>query len=204
MRERANEVDKLAHVSTEDRSVQFIEAAVRVIAEHGVASATTRRIADAAEAPLAALHYCFRDKDGLFRAVFDHLAVEATRQFAAIEPSELDATATEVIRLSVRWAMEHPDYALAQVDLYMWMARQRPALASEAYSVYLHAVSDVLQRAAGPSAPAQAIEDLASVLVGATDGVVLQWASHRDQARVDAYVDAFCAGIPAMCGRVAG
>ncbi|MEU1208359.1 TetR/AcrR family transcriptional regulator [Nocardia sp. NPDC005825] len=197
-------MDELAHVSTEDRSVQFIDAAVRVIAEHGVASATTRKIADAAEAPLAALHYCFRDKDGLFRAVFEHLAAEVTEQATAIEPAELDATAAEILRLSVRWATEHPDYALAQVDLYMWMVRQRPDLAAQANAIYLRAVADVLRRAAGPSAPAEAIEDLASVLAGATDGLVMQWASHRDQGRVEAYVEAFCAGIPAMCRRITG
>jgi AcrR family transcriptional regulator len=204
VRERANEVDKLAHVSTEDRSVQFIEAAVRVIAEQGVASATTRKIAEAADAPLAALHYCFRDKDGLFRAVFDHLAVEVTKQCAAIEPSDLASTAAQIIRRSLRWVTEHSDYAVAQVDLYMWMARQRPTLAAESYEVYLRAVADVLERAAGPSASRPALEDLASVLVGATDGLVLQWASHRDRGRVEAYADALCAGIPAMCARVTG
>ncbi|MGF6888677.1 AcrR family transcriptional regulator [Nocardia sp. GAS34] len=184
--------------------MQFIEAAVRVIAEHGVGSATTRRIADEAAAPLASLHYCFRDKDGLFLAVFEHLAAEATKLATSIEPGELDATAAEVIRLSVRWVMEHPDYALAQVDLYMWLVRNRPALAAESVALYLRAVTHVLQRAAGPSARAGAIEDLAAVLSGATDGLVLQWASHRDQARADAYADALCAGIPAMCRRALG
>lgn len=204
MRRRTNEVNQLPHVSTEDRSIQFIDAAVRVIAERGVASATTRRIAEAADAPLASLHYCFRDKDGLFLAVFEHLAAEITKQSTAIEPAELEVTAQEVIRRSVRWLMDHPDYALAEVDLYMWMTRHRPALAKESYEVFLRAVTDVLQRAAGPSARAEAIANLASVLIGATDGLVLQWASDRDRARADAYADVICAGIPAMCSGIRG
>ncbi|PSR66892.1 hypothetical protein C8258_18665 [Nocardia sp. MDA0666] len=93
---------------------------------------------------------------------------------------------------------------MAQLDLYLRIARTRPALASESYAFLLHAISDVLGRSAGPSASRQAIEDLAWVLVGAIGGLVVQWASHRDQARVDAYVDALCAGIPAMCNRITG
>jgi hypothetical protein len=86
----------------------------------------------------------------------------------------------------------------------MWMTRHRPALAKESYEVFLRAVTDVLQRAAGPSARAEAIANLASVLIGATDGLVLQWASDRDRARADAYADVICAGIPAMCSGIRG
>ncbi|MCP2298583.1 transcriptional regulator, TetR family [Nocardia amikacinitolerans] len=195
-------MDQLAHVPTADRSVQILEAAVRVIAEHGVANATTRRITEAADAPLASLHYCFRDKDGLFRAVFENLAAEATKPFALIELGDLEATATDLVRHSGHWVVEHPDYALAQLDLYLWMVRNRPTLAAEAYNVYLRAVADVLQRAAGLSARPEAVEALASVLIGATDALVVQWASHRDPARVQAYVDVICAGIPAMCSGI--
>ncbi|MBO2006846.1 TetR family transcriptional regulator [Serratia marcescens] len=37
-----------------------------MITEHGVANATTRRIAEAAGSPLASLHYVFHTKDELF------------------------------------------------------------------------------------------------------------------------------------------
>ncbi|MEV6059962.1 TetR/AcrR family transcriptional regulator [Nocardia asteroides] len=179
--------------------MQIIDAAVRVIAEHGVTNATTRRITDAAGAPLASLHFCFGDKDGLYLAVFEHLAVEAIKLFDSIEPNELDVTAARVVRHSVQWAMDNPDYSLAQIDLYLWMLRNRPDLAAESYGVLLRATTDVLQRATGAAAAAEAIADLASVMISAIDGLVLQWASHKDRVRVAAFVDAFCAGIPAMC-----
>ncbi|MFX1686795.1 TetR family transcriptional regulator [Paraburkholderia sp. A2RI-6] len=41
------------------RRQDFVDAAVDVIATHGVAGATTRRIAQAAGCPLASLHYVF-------------------------------------------------------------------------------------------------------------------------------------------------
>ncbi|MEV0686962.1 TetR/AcrR family transcriptional regulator [Nocardia sp. NPDC050378] len=189
---------------TADRSVQILEAAVRVIAEHGVASATTRRITEAADAPLASLHYCFRDKDGLFRAVFENLAARATEPFAEIELGDLRATAVELVRHSGRWVVERPDYALAQLDLYLWMVRNRPALAAESYDVYQGAVADILQRAAGTSARAEDIRALASVLISTSDALVVQWAAHQDPERVEAYLDVFCAGIPAMCDSIVG
>ncbi|UGT55957.1 TetR/AcrR family transcriptional regulator [Nocardia asteroides] len=195
-------MDPLAHVPTADRSVQILDAAVRVIAEHGVANATTRRITDAADAPLASLHYCFRDKDGLFKAVFENLAAEATKPFDLIDLGDLVTTATSLVRHSADWVVEHPDYALAQLDLYLWMVRNRPTLAAESYDVYLRAVTDVLQRAAGSTARPEDVEALASVVIATSDALVVQWASHRDPARVRAYVDVFCSGLPAMCSGI--
>ncbi|WP_280447927.1 TetR family transcriptional regulator, partial [Nocardia cyriacigeorgica] len=49
----------------------MVAAAVRVIAARGVDVATTRRIAEEANAPLATLHYCFATKELLFAAVFE-------------------------------------------------------------------------------------------------------------------------------------
>lgn len=188
----------MAHVSTADRSVQFVEAATKVIAEQGVASATTRRIAEAAGAPLASLHYCFRDKDSLFHAVFEHLAQEATRPFADVEPDGLEAVTERLIRNAAGWIVEHPDYALAQLDLHLWMCRNRPDQAVESVDGYLDAVATILMQAEA-GVPEAAAKTLASVVTGAIDGLVVQWAADRDGARVEAYVDMFCAGLPSLC-----
>lgn len=188
----------MAHVSTADRSVQFVEAAATVIAEQGVASATTRRIAEAAGAPLASLHYCFRDKDSLFHAVFEHLATEATRPFAGVESEGLEVVAEGLIRNAAAWMVEHPAYALAQLDLHLWMSRNRPEQAVETVDNYLTAVAEILQ-GAGSGVSANTARALASVLTGAIDGLVVQWAPDRDPARVDSYVDLFCRTLPHLC-----
>lgn len=73
---------KMAHISIEDRSHQFVEAAARVIAREGIAAATTRRIAAEADAPLAALHYCFRSKDDLLDEVYNFLSRDYARELA--------------------------------------------------------------------------------------------------------------------------
>ncbi|WP_458239263.1 TetR family transcriptional regulator, partial [Pseudomonas sp. P5_A2_2] len=63
----------MARVGAELRRQDFVEATVKVIAEHGVANATTRRIAAAAGCPLASLHYVFHTKDDLLYAVYESL-----------------------------------------------------------------------------------------------------------------------------------
>ena len=51
----------MARISARERRQDFIEATIKVITEHGVANATTRRIAEAAGSPLASLHYVFHE-----------------------------------------------------------------------------------------------------------------------------------------------
>ena len=63
----------MARISARERRQDFIEATIKVITEHGVANATTRRIAEAAGSPLASLHYVFHTKDELFCAVYESL-----------------------------------------------------------------------------------------------------------------------------------
>lgn len=84
----------MAHVSIKDRSHQFVEAAARVIAQEGIAAATTRRIAAEADAPLAALHYCFRSKDELLDEVYNFLS----RDYAGeLEPLQDGLTLEESV-----------------------------------------------------------------------------------------------------------
>ncbi|PQZ85756.1 TetR family transcriptional regulator [Arthrobacter sp. MYb227] len=70
----------MAHISIQERSHQFVEAAARVIAQEGLTAATTRRIAAEAGAPLAALHYCFRSKDELLDEVYNFLSRDYARE----------------------------------------------------------------------------------------------------------------------------
>ncbi len=59
----------MARIAVEDRRLQLVEATIRVMSEHGVAAATTRRIAAEANTTLATVHYCFESKQTLLREV---------------------------------------------------------------------------------------------------------------------------------------
>ncbi|MEV8339398.1 TetR/AcrR family transcriptional regulator [Leucobacter sp. NPDC077196] len=51
----------------------LIEATISVIAAHGLAGVTTRRVAEQAELPLGSLHYWFASKEALLDAVAEHV-----------------------------------------------------------------------------------------------------------------------------------
>ena len=61
----------------------LVEVALDMIAEHGVAGTTHRRIATAAGVPLGSTTYYFADLGDLFRAAFGRLADQISERFEA-------------------------------------------------------------------------------------------------------------------------
>jgi len=57
----------VARVSSAQRRVELVHAALRVIERDGVQGATTRAIVAEADMPLASFHYAFRSRDELMR-----------------------------------------------------------------------------------------------------------------------------------------
>ncbi|MGV9824047.1 TetR/AcrR family transcriptional regulator [Gordonia sp. NPDC003429] len=58
-------------MSVDERRAALIESAYRVIADHGVEGATTRRICAHAGMPLASFHYAFESRTALLSAVME-------------------------------------------------------------------------------------------------------------------------------------
>jgi AcrR family transcriptional regulator len=187
-------------VSAEDRKEQFVEAAVRVIAEVGVGSATTRRIAEAARAPLASLHYCFSGKDELFLAVFSKLAEDALDPIELEVGGDLAVAAEHLFRRTIDWFMEHEEYTLAEIDLYMWFTRNDRSLASKANDMFEASFVDTIAVAC-PEVSTDAILSVARVLIPVVDGLTVEWASYRDRNRVKEAVDSFAAAIPVIAAQ---
>jgi AcrR family transcriptional regulator len=77
----------MARMSVEERREALIEAAYRVIADHGVEGATTRRVCAQAKMPLASFHYAFESRMALLTAVIDQ-AVPRTHASLADEIRE--------------------------------------------------------------------------------------------------------------------
>ncbi|GAC48824.1 TetR/AcrR family transcriptional regulator [Gordonia aichiensis] len=66
----------LARMSVDDRRTALVESAYRVIADHGVEGATTRRICAHAGMPLASFHYAFESRTALLWAVMEKAVPE--------------------------------------------------------------------------------------------------------------------------------
>ena len=67
-----------------DARQRLIEAALRVFGEHGFTGASTRAIAAAAGANIAAIPYYFGGKEGLYMAVAGHIADQITGRIGPI------------------------------------------------------------------------------------------------------------------------
>jgi AcrR family transcriptional regulator len=61
----------------EETREAFLKTAIREFVEHGYARASTNRIVESTGMARGSLYYHFGDKQGLFRAVFEHIIAQA-------------------------------------------------------------------------------------------------------------------------------
>lgn len=173
----------MARVAADVRRLEFIEAAVSVIAEGGMKGATTRRIAEAANAPLASLHYRFHTKEDLFFAVFDYMSTSMVEVQVDVVPTQDDLATTAVHLLeSVRdWSLANPNYTKVQFDLILWATQQ--GLGARVYQVFLDSFTSVLSGSLAEGADPAVVAPLARLVTSLLDGLTLQWVSDSDDER---------------------
>lgn len=75
----------------DDSRQRLIEAALDVFGVYGFEGASTRRLADRANANLSAIPYYFGSKEGLYRAVAEHIAAEVAARQSGIVGKVEDA-----------------------------------------------------------------------------------------------------------------
>ena len=168
-------------VPVDVRRQQFIDAAVSVIAREGVDGATTRRIADAAGAPLTTLHYCFRSKENLLWATFESLAAMVSLEVegAAAPGQSLAGVATNLLSDAVRWGVANPEANRAQIEILLWAERNDRPLAARIYDTFTETWKGILRQARTPL-PEDELDSLTRVLVAVVDGLCLQLITHGD------------------------
>ncbi len=89
---------------------RLLEAAETVFAERGFAGATTAAIARLANLPKANLHYYFRTKDALYRAVLENVLALWLNELDRITPDRDPADALgEYIEAKMRWSQRRPN-----------------------------------------------------------------------------------------------
>ena len=183
----------MARVPADERRKDLIRAAIRVIAEHGVDGATTRRIAAEAEASLASLHYVFHSKKDLFFAIDE----EQVRLFGELRldrvPSGigLGQTAAEILRMVMEWFMDQGDLPRATIELQLWALRHDPSLAVRSYDVYITRTVAGLERARTSEDSDELVESLARMVAAAADGLTLQWLTYRDRDQLAVELELF-------------
>ena len=127
-----------------DRRDRIIDACLDVVAAHGVAGTSLRRVAAAADVPLGSMTYHFAGRDELLREAFGRFTREASAQFdqRMAEAPDRDAALRAVVRLITLdvfatqrdLVLSHELYTLAARDPAFrdltngWMRRSRAAL----------------------------------------------------------------------------
>ncbi|UQS25956.1 TetR family transcriptional regulator [Amycolatopsis thermalba] len=195
----------MVRMAADDRRQRFIEAAVQVIGEHGVGGATTRRIAAAANAPLASIHYCFATKQDLLVAVFQHVdalildAVQSTGRHAG-----MGKAAAAFLVTACEWYTANPSYARAQLDLYQWMLHQGgkwSKIARTAYRSGERKSAGILRSCMLPGEDDDLVEPLVRLVFAIVDGLVLAWFADHDRKRMRASMDLAVKSIELMADR---
>ena len=179
----------MAYLSADVRRRQIIDAAIEVIATEGLARATTRRIAERADATLGSLNHCFRGKDELMRLVLERGIATMEDAFAGIDPQQgLEPTIRAVVAAYWRWIRDNLGVHLAMMELLMWAIRRHEPgrnLYADANDPHGgHLVRALLSAAAEADgrAPATPVDELARFLIHRCDGLVLEYAESRDEA----------------------
>ncbi|WP_010685729.1 TetR/AcrR family transcriptional regulator [Methylobacterium mesophilicum] len=127
-----------------ERRSRIIRATLDVIAEHGVAGTTHRRVAAAADVPLGSMTYHFASLDALLLEAFTHLADAVANGFeerlGACATADAACEAVVDLVVDARWVgprallLSYELYALAarnppmRAVMRRWMGRSRAAL----------------------------------------------------------------------------
>lgn len=168
----------MPHMTNDDRREQLIEAASKVIREEGLAKATTRRIADAAGAPLGSLHYCFRGKEDLLAAVTRRLGSggHVLSEHRVIPGMGLAEGAAAILETFAEWLTEPEAKTLSEYEIYIWANlhddyRDMPA---EVYQGWIDRIQKMLASAERDDEPPRDTVAIARLVLALIDGYNLQ------------------------------
>ena len=111
-----------------DRRARIVQATLDVIAEHGVAGTTHRRVAVAADVPLGSMTYHFTGLDELLTQAFTLLADTVSTRFAERlgEAADRSEAFEAVVDLIVDDSWASPRTMLLSYELYAFAARNPP------------------------------------------------------------------------------
>lgn len=185
----------MPRIPAAQRRQDFIQAAVEVIATHGIDGATTRRIADQAGANLAMLHYCYDSKEALFSDVYEYVAGKYRDVIKTSDPhGTLADTARQILRGVMECYLDSPSFTAATFELINWARRQHEDRGIAVYDQAFDTVRTALQDAASDQpADAAVVEEAAYVLATLADGFGVNWLTYGDRSTAQQQMELNCA-----------
>jgi len=172
----------MQRISASTRKDALVEAALRLVARHGIAAASTRAITAEAGMSLASFHYVFPSRDALLAEVIER-ALEREIDAQSLVPYDgltLEERVYRAFLTSLQLLAADAGTELAMFEL-MNHALRTPGLeplARRQYERYWDvAEALVIETGAQWSRPAR---EIAQIVVSLNDGISLAWLATRD------------------------
>ena len=188
----------MPRIPADERRAALVHAALRVVAERGVAATTTRAIVAEAGMWLASFHYAFTGRDELMVELINTVVEQEERTLA---PAMTSTTRPVSMRDAIRAGLAEffsgvqrdPQREKAMFELTQYAMRTpgMEMLARRQYRRYYDLAASALEAASEMSEQdwTLPIDDVATVLVALTDGLTIAWLVNRDDAAAGAIMD---------------
>jgi AcrR family transcriptional regulator len=203
----------VTRISAVDRRSALVDAALRVVAERGVAHATTRAIVAEAGMKLASFHYAFESRDELMTELIRSVtADEASAVLPAAAPAAEEPVAAGedslrgILRSGLQRYADHlvaeplREKAMLELTQYALRSPQMQHLAREQYDAYHALAATALESAAGRSGCEwlRPVDDVARLLVALTDGLTVAWLVDRNGPATATLLDLAADSVAAL------
>lgn len=172
-----------------------MQAALRVVAEHGLAAATTRAIVAEAGMSLASFHYAFRSHAEMMRELIGYVVdAEALAVFESLRPgTDIRTSLRDGLQAFLNYVIGDPGHEQFMQEMVQYALRTPglEPLAREQYERYHSAVAEILVEGAAAANVTWSlpVADIARLVVTMTDGVTLAWLADRDTEAAQRVLD---------------
>ena len=194
----------MARMSSIDRRLEIVQAALRVIGDQGVQGATTRAIVAEAKMPLASFHYAFGSRDEMMQELIAYVVENQTvAAFSTIRyGSDIRSTIREGLQAFFETIVSNPRDEQVLFEL-MFFAMRTPSLSAlpkVQWAKYRDGAVELLSAAAVNAAIrwSRPVEEVAQLLVTYTDGLTLAWLANRDLAAAATVMDIAADSLAAL------
>ena len=191
-------------MSSVDRRLQIVRAALRVIAEQGVQGATTRAIVAEAGMSLASFHYAFDSRDEMMEELIAYVVEHQTvAAFSTIRfGSDIRTTVRDGLQAFLETVIADPSNEQVLFEL-MFFAMRTPSLnglPARQWAKYYAAATELLNAAAVNAGVTwdRPIDEVARFLVATTDGLTVAWLASPDLVAATTVMDIAADSIAAM------
>jgi len=194
----------VARMSSVDRRLELVKAALRVIAENGVQGATTRAIVAEAGMSLASFHYAFASRDEMMEELIAYVVENQT--VAAFSTIRYGSDIRTTIRDGLQAFFESivvdsaNEQVLFELMLFALRTPGLEALPDKQWTNYRAAATELLNAAAVNAGIrwSRPIGEVAQMLITVTDGLTLAWLANRDRAAAATVMDIAADSLAAL------